>query len=61
MRELEILRHAAIGLDNQAVADHLVLSVRTVERHMQNVYSKLGVTGRSARTAAVAMLLRGRP
>lgn len=60
-RELEILRHAATGLDNQAVAEHLVLSVRTVERHMQNVYNKLGVTGRSARTAAVAALLRARP
>lgn len=58
VRELEILRHAATGLDNQAVADQLVLSVRTVERHMQNVYTKLGVTGRSARTAAVAAFLR---
>ena len=58
VREKEILRHAATGLDNQGVADRLVLSVRTVERHMQNVYTKLGITGRSARTAAVAALLR---
>lgn len=56
-RELEVLRLAAGGSDNDAIAEHLTLSVRTVERHLQNVYAKLGVTGRSARAAAVARLL----
>lgn len=56
-RELEILRLASHGLDNHAIAERLVLSVRTVERHLQNVYAKLGVSGKSARTAAVARLL----
>ena len=56
-RELDVLRLAAQGLDNDGIADRLVLSVRTVERHLQNVYAKLGVSGKSARTAAVARLL----
>ncbi len=56
-RELDILRQAAEGLDNDAIAAELVLSVRTVERHLQNAYAKLGLQGRNARTAAVARLL----
>ena len=56
-RELDILRLAAEGLDNDAIAADLVLSVRTVERHLQNAYAKLGLQGRTARTAAVARLL----
>lgn len=57
-REREILRLAADGLSNADVADALVLSERTVERHLSNAYLKLGVAGRTARTAAVASLLR---
>ena len=56
-RELDILRLAADGRDNDAIAAELVLSVRTVERHLQNAYAKLGLRGRTARTAAVAKLL----
>jgi len=56
-RELEILTLAARGLDNDAIAAELVLSVRTVERHLQNAYAKLGLQGRNARTAAVARLM----
>jgi pimeloyl-ACP methyl ester carboxylesterase/DNA-binding CsgD family transcriptional regulator len=56
-RELEVLRMAADGLDNEAIADALTLSVRTVERHLQNVYAKLDLAGRNARTAAVSRLL----
>ena len=56
-RELDILSLAAQGRDNDAIAAELVLSVRTVERHLQNVYAKLGLQGRAARTAAVARLL----
>ena len=56
-RELDILHLAAEGRDNDAIAAELVLSVRTVERHLQNAYAKLGLQGRTARTAAVARLL----
>ena len=52
-RETEVLALAAAGHDNDAIAAELFLSVRTVERHLQNVYAKLGVCGRSARAAAV--------
>jgi pimeloyl-ACP methyl ester carboxylesterase/DNA-binding CsgD family transcriptional regulator len=60
-RELEVLQLAADGLDNDAIAAALTLSVRTVERHLQNVYAKLDLTGRNARTAAVARLHAGSP
>lgn len=56
-REREVLALAARGLDNEAIADTLTLSLRTVERHLQNVYLKLGLQGRTARAAAVARLL----
>ncbi|HEU5268160.1 MAG TPA: alpha/beta fold hydrolase [Jatrophihabitans sp.] len=56
-REIDVLRLAAAGRDNEAIADELHLSVRTVERHLQNIYGKLDLQGRSARAAAVARLL----
>ena len=56
-REVEILRLAAQGMDNDAIATAVTLSVRTVERHLSNVYAKLDLHGKSARTAAVARLL----
>ena len=57
-REREVLRLAADGRTNDEIADALTLSVRTIERHLSNVYAKLGLTGRSARAAAVAEYLR---
>ena len=57
-REREVLRLAATGMDNAAIARELVLSVRTVERHLSNAYVKLGVAGKAARSAAVAAVVR---
>ena len=57
-RELDVLRLAAEGQDNAAIAGRLSLSVRTVERHLTNTYAKLGIQGKAARAAAVAQLLR---
>jgi ATP/maltotriose-dependent transcriptional regulator MalT len=59
-REAEVLWLLAAGRTNQEIADDLVLSVRTVERHISTIYEKLGLKGRSARAsaAAVAVSLR---
>jgi DNA-binding CsgD family transcriptional regulator len=45
-REREVADLAAQGLANREIADHLVVSVRTVENHLQRVYAKLGVSSR---------------
>jgi pimeloyl-ACP methyl ester carboxylesterase/DNA-binding CsgD family transcriptional regulator len=57
LRELEVLKLVAAGRDNVEIAAELHLSTRTVERHLQNIYAKLGLQGRSARIAAAARLL----
>jgi DNA-binding CsgD family transcriptional regulator/pimeloyl-ACP methyl ester carboxylesterase len=54
LREAEILRLMSQGLSNQQMADELVLSVRTVERHINHIYAKLGVRNR-AQAAAYAV------
>jgi pimeloyl-ACP methyl ester carboxylesterase/DNA-binding CsgD family transcriptional regulator len=53
-REAEILRCVAAGMSNQAIGQQLFVSVRTVERHMGNMYGKLGLQGKSARAAIAA-------
>jgi DNA-binding NarL/FixJ family response regulator len=53
-RETEVLRLVARGLSNEDIAHQLVLSVRTVERHVANVYAKIGASGRTARAIATA-------
>ena len=45
-RERDIAALAAQGVTSQQIADQLYLSVRTVNNHLQNVYAKLGVSGR---------------
>lgn len=53
-RELEVLACVATGMTNQAIAERLCLSVRTVERHLSNIYAKLRVSGKAGRAAAAA-------
>ena len=53
-REAEILGRIAQGLSNQQIAEALFLSVRTVERHISNIYAKVGAHGKAARAAATA-------
>jgi DNA-binding CsgD family transcriptional regulator/tetratricopeptide (TPR) repeat protein len=49
-REVEILRLLAAGNTNRQIAAQLVLSLRTVETHIFNVYSKTNTGGRAAAT-----------
>jgi DNA-binding CsgD family transcriptional regulator len=46
-REIDVLRLVANGGRNREIAEELFLSVRTVERHITNLYAKLGVGSRS--------------
>ncbi|HEY5783280.1 MAG TPA: LuxR C-terminal-related transcriptional regulator [Microlunatus sp.] len=56
LREAEILRQVTFGGTHKQVADVLVISEKTVARHLANIYVKLGV---STRTAAVAWARKG--
>ena len=50
-RELQVLRLVAAGETNRRIATELVLSERTVDRHVSNIYAKLGLSSRAAATA----------
>ena len=54
-RELEVLRLVAEGHTDREVAETLIISPRTVNRHLSNVFVKLDVPGRAA---AVAYAIR---
>lgn len=51
-RELEVLHWVAAGLTDAQVAQKLVVSVRTVNAHLQSIYNKLGVNSRTAAVRA---------
>jgi DNA-binding NarL/FixJ family response regulator len=50
-RELEVLRLVAAGKSNREIASALVVSEHTVARHLQNIFTKLDVSSRTAATA----------
>jgi DNA-binding NarL/FixJ family response regulator len=50
-REIEVLRLVAAGNTNREVAEALVISEKTVARHLSNIFDKLGVSSRAAATA----------
>jgi DNA-binding CsgD family transcriptional regulator len=50
-REVEVLRLIAAGKTNRAIAVDLFLSERTVDRHVSNIFSRLGLSSRAAASA----------
>jgi pimeloyl-ACP methyl ester carboxylesterase/DNA-binding CsgD family transcriptional regulator len=56
-REVQILRQVAAGSTNKEIASEFTLAVSTVERHLVNLYTKIGARGRAD---AIAFALRHR-
>ena len=52
-REVEVLRLVAGGGSNREIAEALTVSLRTVERHISNIYAKIGARGRADATTYV--------
>ncbi len=50
-REVEVLQLVAAGMTNRAIAERLVISEKTVARHVSNIFTKLDLSSRSAATA----------
>jgi DNA-binding NarL/FixJ family response regulator len=50
-REVQVLALVATGKSNREIAAELVISERTVARHMSNIFTKLNVSSRTAASA----------
>lgn len=51
----------AAGLTNEEMAARMVVSVRTVEWQLSNLYAKLGLSGTAARAAAAVSFIKRKP
>jgi DNA-binding CsgD family transcriptional regulator len=60
-REIEVFRAVGRGMNNKAIAVAFGLSVRTVEKHVENLLNKLGVKSRTAACAMAARMFRNEP
>jgi DNA-binding CsgD family transcriptional regulator len=60
-REREILVYLRAGMGNQEIAQALIIGRRTVEKHLERLYGKLGVRNRSAAVNAVWPASAGGP
>ena len=49
-REVEVLGLVARGSSNKQIAQHLVVTPKTVSNHVEHIYSKIGVSSRAAAT-----------
>jgi DNA-binding CsgD family transcriptional regulator len=58
-RELEVLQVAASGMTNAEIASSLAISARTVQKHLERAFEKLGVANRTAAAAALGDVQRG--
>jgi len=56
-REMQVLRHLALGLSNREIGRSLTISIETVKEHVQNILRKIDVTDRTQ--AAVWAVRRG--
>ncbi len=56
-RELQVLRHIALGLSNKEIGHSLEISVETVKEHVQNILRKIGASDRTQ--AAVLAVKKG--
>lgn len=57
-REMDVLEWVACGKTNRDVAEILGMSPRTVNKHLEHIYEKLGVETRTAAVAQFARLAR---
>ena len=57
-RELEVLSFLARGRTNKQIADRLVITLATAERHVHNILGKLGVSNRTEAAARAGLFLR---